>query len=129
MYRLSKFSGKYNRDKTEKEYQKCLNVCIVLKGLNNFNEMLGHVLQFKEEAKRMNNKNVEYNLYLKAHEGSGFDSYVVLNNLPQWRTVVSLIKNGLGIVSLKIFNGYVDPIKKILQKFISDVVYCISKNR
>ena len=50
-----------------------------------------------------------------AHNGSGFDSYVVLNNLPQWRSVVKLIKNGRGIVSLKIFNGYVDQYKKIPQ--------------
>ena len=49
-----------------------------------------------------------------AHKGSGFDSYVVLNNLPQWRTV-KLIKNGSGIVSLKIINGYVDQNKKIPQ--------------
>ena len=49
-----------------------------------------------------------------AHKGSGFDSYVVLNNLPQWRTF-KLIKNGSGIVSLQIFNGYVDPVKKIPQ--------------
>ena len=47
-----------------------------------------------------------------AHNGSGFDSYVVINNLPQWRKVVNLIKNGAGIVSLKIFNEYVDEIEK-----------------
>ena len=50
-----------------------------------------------------------------AHKGSGFDSYVVLNNLPQWRTVVSWIKNGSGIVTLKVFKGYVDQNKKIPQ--------------
>ena len=77
--------------------------------------MLDYVLQFKGEAKNVNNKNVKYNLYLLAHKGSGFDSYVNWNNLPQWRTVVSLIKSGLGFVSLKIFNGYVDPLKKIPQ--------------
>ena len=77
--------------------------------------MLDYVLQYKGEPKRINNKIVKYNLYLIAHRGSGFDSYVVLNNLPQWRTVVSLIKDGSGIVSLKIFNGYVDPVKKIPQ--------------
>ena len=77
--------------------------------------MLDYVLQYKGEPKRINNKIVKYNLYLIAHKGSGFDSYVGLNNLPQWRTVVSLIKNGSGIVSLKIFNGYVDPVKKIPQ--------------
>ena len=77
--------------------------------------MLDYVLQFEGEPRKINNKIVKYNLYLIAHQGSGFDSYVVLNNLLQWRTVVSLIKNGSGIVSLKIFNGYVDPVKKIPQ--------------
>ena len=41
--------------------------------------------------------------------------YIVLSNLPQWRTVDSLIRNGSGIVSLKIFNGYVDENKKFPQ--------------
>ena len=40
-----------------------------------------------------------------AHSASGFDSCVVLNDLPQWRSVVNTIKNGVGFVSLKIFNG------------------------
>ena len=77
--------------------------------------MLDHVLSFKGEPKKVKNKIVEYNLYLIAQNGSGFDSYVVLNNLPQWRSVVKLIKNGTGIISLKIFNGYIDPVKKIPQ--------------
>ena len=77
--------------------------------------MLDHVLSFKGEPKKVKNKIVEYNLYLIAHNGSGFDSYVVLKNLPQWRSVVKLIKNGAGITSLKIFNGYIDPVKKIPQ--------------
>ena len=37
------------------------------------------------------------------------------------RSVVSLIKSGAGIVSLKIFNGYVDQTKKFLKTSISDV--------
>ena len=68
-----------------------------------------------KENLKQSKKIVEYNLYLIAHNGSGFDSYVALNNLPQWRSVVKLIKNGAGIISLKIFNGYVDPVKKIPQ--------------
>ena len=68
----------------------------------------------KENLKK-SKKIVEYNLYLIAHNGSGFDSYVVLNNLPKWRSVVKLIKNGAGIIYLKIFNGYIDPVKKIAQ--------------
>ena len=50
-----------------------------------------------------------------AHNRSDFDSYVVLNNLPQWRSVVKPIKYGVGIISLKTFNGYVDQNKKIPQ--------------
>ena len=115
IYRLSKISGKYNRDITQRGYEKCGKHCIVFKGTDSINEMLDYVLQFKGEAKRINNKIVKYNLYLLAHKVLRFDSYVVLNNLPRWRTVVSLIKNGSGIVSLKIFNGYVDSVKKIPQ--------------
>ena len=115
IYKLSKLSGKYHRDISEQEYQKCLNDCVVFKGTDCVNEMLDHVLSFKGEPKKVKNKIVEYNLYLIAHNGSGFDSYVVLNNLPQWRSVVKLIKNGAGIVSLKIFNGFEDPVKKIPQ--------------
>ena len=71
--------------------------------------------------KNVNNKIFENNLFFIAHNGSGFDSYVVLNILPQWRSVVDLIKNGTGIVSSKIFNGYVDQNEKILITFILDV--------
>ena len=115
IYKLSKISGKYHQDISEQEYQKCLNDCVVFTGTGCINKMLDHVLSFKCEPKKIKNKIVEYNLYLIAHNGSGFDSYVVLNNLPRWRSVVKLIKNGRGIVSLKIFNGYVDPVKKIPQ--------------
>ena len=115
IYKLSKISGKYHRDIGETEYQKCLNDCVVYKGTGCNNEMLDHVLSFKGEPKKVKNKILEYNLYLIAHNGSGFDSYVVLNNLPRWLSVVKLIKNGAGIVSLKIFNGYVDQNKKIPQ--------------
>ena len=115
IYKLSKISGKYHRDISEQEYQKCLNDCYVFKGTDCINEMLDHVLSFKGEPKKVKNKIVEYNFYLIAHNGSGFDSYVVLNNIPQWRSVVKLIKNGAGVISLKIFNGHVDPVKKISQ--------------
>ena len=115
IYKLSKISGKYHRDISEQEYQKCLNDCVVFKETDCINEMLDHVLSFKGKPKKVKNKIVEYNLYLIAHNGSGFDSYVVLNNLPKWRSVVKLIKNGAGIISHKIFNGYVDLVKKIPQ--------------
>ena len=74
--------------------------------------MLYHVLHFKGEAKKGNFEIVKYKLYLWAHNGSGFDSYIDLNDISHWRTVVSLIKNCSGFVSLKRFHGYVDENKK-----------------
>ena len=56
--------------------------------------MSDYVLHFKGERKKIKNKDSKFNLYLIALKGSGFDNYVVLANLPQWRTVVSLLKNG-----------------------------------
>ena len=93
MYKLSKVSGKYHRDISEQEYQKCPNDCVVFKGTGCINEMLDFVLSFKGEPKKVNNRIVEYNLYLIAHNGSNFDIYVVINSLPQWRNNDSLIKN------------------------------------
>ena len=77
--------------------------------------MLDQILQFEGEAKKVNNKIVMFILYILVHNGFGFDSYVVLNNLPQWRTVVSLIKNGSGKLSLKLVNAFVDQNKKTPQ--------------
>ena len=115
IYKLSKVSGKYHRDVSEQEYQKCLNDCVVFKGTICINEMLDHVLSFKGEQKKIRNKIVDYNLYLIAHNGSRIDSYVVLSILPQWRSDVKLIKNGAGIISLEICNDYIDQNKKIPQ--------------
>ena len=52
IYRLSKLSGKYNRDITQGEYEKCRKDCIVFKGLDNINEMLDYLLQVKGEPKK-----------------------------------------------------------------------------
>ena len=68
---------------TRKKYQKQLEDCDVFKGCDCINEMLDHVLSFKGEAEKFKNKLVEFNLTLIAQFGSGSDSYVVLNNLPQ----------------------------------------------
>ena len=50
IYKLSKISGKYHRDISEQEYQKCLNDCVVFKGTHCINEMFDHVLSFKGET-------------------------------------------------------------------------------
>ena len=59
---------------------------------------------------------VKTSLNIVGHNGSGFDSCVVSNNPPQWRTAINLIKNGSSVVSLKIFNRYVNKNKKNPQK-------------
>ena len=110
IYKVSKNPGKNHRDISEQDYQKCLNGCVVLKGTDCNNEMLDHVLSFKGEPKKVK-KIVEYNLYVIAHNGSRFDSYVVLTNLPHWRSVAKLIKDGAGFISPKIFNSFVDEKK------------------
>ena len=61
-----------------------------------------------KENQTKQKKLFNFNLYLIAHNGSGFDSYVVSYNLPQCRSVIKLIKSGAGIISFKIFKGDVD---------------------
>ena len=76
IHRLCKISGKYNREITQKEYEKCRKDCIVFKETDSINEMLDYVLQFKGEAKRNNKKvlNIIYTyLLIKA-----VDSIVLL---------------------------------------------------
>ena len=113
LYKLSKTSGEQHRNTIEQEYQKCPNDCVAFKGSDCNNDMLDLVLSFEGAIKKVKNGIVGYNLHLIAHNGNGFDSNVVLNNLSQWRSVVKLIKNGAGKISLKIFTGYVDEKKKI----------------
>ena len=61
-YILSKFSGRYNRDITEKEYQKCLTDCVFFRRRGCIIELLDHVLSFKGEAKEVKIKIPENNL-------------------------------------------------------------------
>ena len=36
-----------------------------------------------------------------AHNGSGFDIWIILNNLLEWCKIVKMIKTGKGIISKK----------------------------
>ena len=60
--RLSKTSGKDNRDISKRKLEKCIKDCIVFKGTVSINEKLDHVLQFKGETKTVN-KNFLYFIY------------------------------------------------------------------
>ena len=52
-------------------------------------------------------KVLENNLQLHAHNRSGFDSWIVINILSCDKRIVNIIKNGEGIIELKIFNGFI----------------------
>ena len=77
--------------------------------------MLHQVLSFKIQPTEIANNFVEYNFCLITHNRSGSDSYVVLNDLPRWRTAVKIFKNGAGIFSLKKIQRCVNENKEIPQ--------------
>ena len=119
-YRLSKLSGRYNRDQTSDELDKCRKDTIVFDGGDCIKNALDYLLKLKgEERKTVNNKIVEYNLQLHAHNGSGFDTWIILNNLPCDRHIVGdIIKNGKGIIELKVFNGYIYKNNKQIPQYL-----------
>ena len=107
-YRLSKLAGKFDRDLTPCEIQKCRNDTIALDGGDCVSKALDFCLKLKgEEYKDKKGKVLEYNLQIHAHNGSGFDTWIVLNNLTCDRRIVNIIKNGKSIIELKVFNGYI----------------------
>ena len=115
-YRLSKIAGRYNRDQTNEELDKCRKDTIVFDGDDCVEKVLDFCLKLKGEERKTNNKKIiEYNLQMHAHNVSGFDTWNILNNLPCNRHIVGdIIKNGKGIISMKIFNGYIEKKNKFL---------------
>ena len=107
-YRLSKIAGRYNRDPTPEELQKSIKDTIAFSGDDCINNALDYLLKLKGEERKVKNKILDYNLQMHAHNGSGFDTWIILNNLPCDKHIVDIIKNGKGIISLKIFNGYIE---------------------
>ena len=76
------------------------------------------MLKFKGEELKVNNKIFEYNLQLHAQNGSGFDTWIILNNLPCDKHIVNTNKNGKGIISMRIFNGYIQNNKKQIPQYL-----------
>ena len=64
------------------------------------------------ERKSVSNKKVEYKLQLHPHTGSGFDTWIILNNLPCDKHIVDINKIGKDKFSLRVSNGYLQNIKK-----------------
>ena len=83
--------------------EKALDFCLKLKG---------------QEYKDKKGKVLEYNLQLHAYNGSGFDTWIVLNNLPCDKRIVQIIKNGKAIIELKVFNGYIEENKKQIPQYL-----------
>ena len=119
-YRLRKIAGRYQRDPTQEELQKSINDTMAFSGDNCINNALDYLLKLKGEEKRtVNNKIVEYNLQSHAHNGSGFDTWIILNNLPCDRHIVGdNIKTGKGFIELKVYNGLIYKNKKQIPQYL-----------
>ena len=118
-YRLSKIAGRYERDPTPEELQKSINDTIAFSGDNCINNALDYLLKLKGEERKVNNKIVEYNLQLHAHNGSGFDTWIILNNLRCDKHIVGdIIKSGKGIIELKVFNGLIYENNRQIPQYI-----------
>ena len=101
-YRLGKLAGKYSRDLTSDEIEKCRKDTTAFDGDNCVEKALDFCLKLKgEEYMDKKGKILEYNLQLHAHNGSGFDTWIVLNRLPCDKRIVNNIKNGKSILELK----------------------------
>ena len=117
-YRLGKLAGRYDRDPTKIELEKSLQDTIAFAGDKCISNALEFCLKLKGEEYKINNEIVEYNLQMHAHNGSGFDTWIVLNNLDCDKRIVNVIKNGKGIIEIKVFNGYIEKNKKQIPQFL-----------
>ena len=57
---------------------------------------------------------------MHAHKGSGFDTWILLNNLTCERNICKVNKSGKGIIPKNCFNGYAFNDKN---KFVPQYVY------
>ena len=91
-YRWSKIAGRYERDPTFEELQKSIKDTTVFSGEECINNALDYLLKLKGEERKVKNKIVEYNLQMHAHNGSGFDTWIILNDLPCDKHILILLK-------------------------------------
>ena len=117
-YRLSKISGRYERDPTAEELKKSIDDTLAFAGDNCINDALDYCLKLKGEERKVKNKIVENNLQMHAHNGSGFDTWIILNNLPCDKHIVDIIKNRKGIIELKVFNGLIHKNNKRIPQYL-----------
>ena len=106
-YRLSKIAGRYDRDPTKEELDKSIKDTLAFVGDNCICNALDFCLKLKGDERKVKNQLIEYNLQMHAHSGSGFDTWIVLKNLPCEKHIVDVIKNGKGVIEFKVFNGLI----------------------
>ena len=100
--RLSKLEGKFARDNlTPYETNKIKKDTLLFENDDCSTKALDFLIKFKGQERKVKNKIVEYNLQLHAHNGSGFDTWIVTNNLPCDKHIVDIIKNGKSMFFLK----------------------------
>ena len=55
---------------------------------------------------------------MNAHNCGGFDTWILLNSRPCDKHFVDIIKNGKGIISLKVFNGLIYKNNKKIPQYL-----------
>ena len=101
--------SKYTRNLTIEEIEKSLNDVKIFEGEDCITKMFKKLQDLKGEPKKIekNEKEItaEYEMKMIAHNGSGFDSWIILDNLPELCRITSMIKTAKGIINIKIYNG------------------------
>ena len=97
-YWISKLAGRYNRDLTPYEIVKCKKDTLVFDGDICVGNALDVLLDFKSKERKVK-KIFEFILQLHAHNGSGFDTWIILNHLPCDKHNVDIFKSGIGTIS------------------------------
>ena len=98
--------------------KKSIDDTIAFAGDSCFCNALDFCLKLKGKEQKVKNKVVEYNLQMHANNGSGFDTWIILNNLPCDKHIVGIIKNGIGIIELKVFNGLIQKNNKQIPQYL-----------
>ena len=105
--RLSKIAGRYGRDPTPEGLQNSINDTLSFARENCIGNALDFCLELEGDERKVKNEIVEYILQMHAHNGSGFDTWIILNNLPCDKHFVDIVRNGKSFFELKVYNGLI----------------------
>ena len=91
---MSEIAGRYRRDPTQEQLKKSINDTLSFVGDKGIGNALDFLLKYKGDERKVGKQIVENNLQLHANNGSGFDTWIVFNNLPCDKHNVDIIKIG-----------------------------------